>query len=168
MSLRGLQVDLRVELIPAWRASDRAQIYTDFGSGTIDTDNPLLKTPAALFPDDPRDRVANAGYGEEPYGRAPYGHERAVSEPLQGYGGDQYGEVIYGGQTRTVVIPVQIPQAYGSWKFAAQAVDGAGNLQGALSEFTQFVSGEDPPVLASFAFSSYDSGSDKVTFTFSL
>lgn len=168
MSLRGQRVDLRVEVDPTWRATDRIQVYTDRGTGTVDANVGLLRAPQRIFPDDQRDGVAHLGYGEEPYGKVPYSHERGVTGRDHGYGQDRYGEVGYGETVRVVIVAVDIPQAYGNWKFAAEAVDGAGNVQGALVEFTQFVSGEDPPPLASFAFSSYNGGSDKVLFSFTL
>lgn len=168
MSLRKLALDLLVEIDPSWRPLDRLQVFTDFGTGTIDTDRPLIFRPRRIFPADSHDRVRRLGYGEEPYGLQPYGAEGAVVDRVHGYGWDPYGEVEYGGTTKHVVVPVEIPQAYGTWKFAAQTIDGAGNEQGALTEFSRFVSGENPPPLASFVYTSYDSGSDKLTFTFTV
>lgn len=163
MSLSRMTVSLHIEVDPAWRTSDRLQIYTDKGTGTVDTAVELLTEPVAIFPDDARDLVEHAGYGEDPYGETPYGGEE-VAAPDGGYGEAPYGEVPYGEDPWMVIVEIQIPQAFGNWKFSAQVIDGAGNPQGALTEFTQFVSGEDPPQLASFNFASFNSGTDKVTF----
>jgi hypothetical protein len=168
MSLRKIRVTLTVEIDEAWRASDRLQVYTDFGDGSIDTTKPLLSRSLETFPDDIRQTVHHEGYGDEPYGDVPYGGAEAVSSGPHGYGDDPYGDVEYGGALRHVEVDVLVPQAHGTWKFAVKAIDGAGNAQGALQEFTLFVSGTDPEPVASFAFDSYDSGDDVVTFDVTL
>ena len=168
MGFRQSQVDLWIKVEDDWRAADTIQVYTDFGSGTIDEDKPLLAVRAAIFPEDFRDRVWSGGYGDNPSGEVPYGEAGATASYDEGYGADPYGDVPYGETERKIKIPVAVESAYGTWKFAARVYDGAGNPQGALVEFSQFMSGENPPPLASFAYSSYDSGTDIVSFSFSV
>lgn len=168
MSLRKLRVRLRVQLDDAWRAQDRLQVYTDWGDGTVDAAKPLLSRSIRSFPMDIRRTVHHAGYGLEPYGMTPYGGDLATPVLNSGYGFDPYGEVAYGETARYLWVDVLVPQAHGSWKFAAQAIDGAGNEQGALQDFIRFLSGDDPAPLGSFSYDSYDSGTDVVTFAVSV
>ena len=75
----------------------------------------------------------------------------------------------YPGGANFAEITVMVPQAYGTWMFAARVEDGAENQQAALGtpsklvEVTQFVSGEEP-LTPELAYASYDSGTDVVTF----
>lgn len=161
-----MTVSLQVQIDPTWRPSDRLQIYTDSGSGTVDDSAPLLATPAEIFPDEARDLVEFGGHGSWSHGSVPHGGAISVASPdkLKGHGSWPHGSVPHGGGPAYAVIEVQIPQAFGDWKFSAEAIDGAGNVQGALSEFTQRVSGEDPLPLTSFSFSSFNIGTDTATF----
>jgi len=165
MGLRQMTVRLRVPIEDGWRSTFTVQVYTDFGDGSIDTTRPLLGRRVRVFPADVQDAERNPGYGGEIYGQRVYGAGRAVDRPRRGYGFNPYGQVEYGRASRYALIDVSVPQGYGSWKFAAKVYDGAGNAQGALVEFTQFVSGENPPPLSAFSLSSYTKVTDKVVFT---
>ena len=66
-----------------------------------------------------------------------------------------------------VEIPVEIPAAFGKWKFAVRAVNGEGTVQGeALEEIEAVVSAEEPAPLRSLSLAGYDSETDQVTFNF--
>ena len=169
MTMRGQRVVLRVPIESDWRAGDQLQVFTDWGDGSIDTSKPLLTRAVRIFPDDPRTTAANPGYGQERYGSTPYGGSAPRSRRKdRGFGHDRYGGHAYGHCTAFLRVPVQITPGYGTWKFAARVADGAGNEQGALQEFSQFVSSENPPPLAAVAFSGYDEGTDKVTLAYTL
>jgi hypothetical protein len=161
-----MTIRLRIPIDPSWRAADRVQVYSDFGSGTVDTDRPLLNPARRLFPDDPRD--ANNGGSIAQNGLCRMALSRRPARRPQGMKKRSPLEASLAGTTRYVFMDVVVPAGYGMWKFAAEAADGAGNPQGGLNEFQQFVSGEDPPPLSSFAFDSYDDVNDVVSFSFSL
>jgi len=156
------RVRLRIEIDPTWRANDRLQVFTDWGTGTIDTDKPLLFRPVRIFPDDPREDVAPRPWMTERLGtaissRARGGRSGIGEEGLWPAGG-------LGAWKRYRAVEVLLPSAYGTWKFACRVIDGAGNEQGDLVEFSRFMSGEDPAPVASFAYDSFDDETDKATF----
>lgn len=156
-------VDLRIIADPTWRAQDRVQVFADWGTGTIDTTRPLLAAPMRLFPADPRELVGHETIFDAPMGAMPMSGARAVTIEPTGCLENPFGEAM-NTLMRFCIVPVAVDQAYGTWKFAVRVQDGAGNQQGALQEFSMFLSGEDPPPLSAFAFDSYNAGTDKVVF----
>lgn len=158
-------VQLRVKLDPAWRVGDGVQVYTNYGSGEIDTDRPLLHEPAEVFPGQLRSR----GLGRGRLGEGSIGGAKPTAFHKGGLGFMPLGIGPLGGSEPYVTITVYVDDAFGVWKFAAQAVDEAGNIQGdALEEIEALVSGEDPPALLAFTFSEYDDVNDKAQFAFTL
>lgn len=165
--MSGVSVNLRIPVDDSWRAGDTLQVYTDFGTGTIDTDQPLLPRRIAAF----TEKRAELGYGEFDIHAVPYGLERAPSQRSGGYGDQPYGDGVdgYGGGQPYVEVTVEVDETFGAWKFAAEVADAAGNVQAdALTEITHLVSGEDPDPADSFAFNSYDSGNDQCVFDVSV
>jgi len=163
-----LEVTLRVPVQAGWRASDRLQVFSDVGSGSLDADNPLLTCPLAMFPNDVRSDVTHGGWGADPWGSVPWGGVEPVSPFSGGWGADPWGSVPWGGAKPFIEVRVWIGEDFADYKFAAQAIDGAGNVQGSLVEFTHLVSGENPHTLKSFALDSYDAETDTITFTFEV
>jgi len=157
-------VKIRVPVPAEADAGDRVQVFTDFGTGTIDTSRPLLKHPKAVFRGA---RKRFGGHGTESYGESAYGLGRQGPDPGPGHGSEIYGVTPYGVPVETIEVTVSVPPAYGLHKFSARMLDAMGNLQGAaLPEVTVFVSSVQPPGLRSFAFASFDSGARTATFTF--
>ena len=157
----SMPVTVRVPVDQSWRAGDTLQVYCDQGSGTIDFTRPLLNPRFDMFPGTFEER----GYGGEPYGAVPYGGGAPTTKRGGGYGDQAYGSVPYGGGTAHVDVRVFVGQGFGSYKFAAETFDRAGNVQsGAPVEFSQLVSGGDPPPLRRFDFGSFASVTDQVTF----
>lgn len=154
---------LRVEIEDTWDAGDRLQVYTDQGSGTIDLNKPLLKRPLEIFPG----QQAGQPYGRQPYAVGRHG-DNLASRPPNGIAGTIYGTTPHGGALVAIEVAVEVAPAFGKWKFAAQVMDGHGNVQtAALQELSAMVSGTDPAPPAEFALVSYDAPSDRVTFSFS-
>lgn len=159
-----IAVTLQIPIEDTWRAGTRIQVYTDWGSGEIDTDRPLLARPVEVFPgqaaqrgvgDDAADLVGTAGGPRQPATNTLASEICGVTPLCEG--------------TAFVEVTVYVPQVYGLWLFGAQAVDEAGNPQdGALTELTELVYGTDPAPLQSFAYDSYDGETDQVTFAFQL
>ena len=153
-------ITVRVPVNDAWDASDRLQVYTDFGSGTIDLTKPLLSRQSGLFTGQHPAR----GVGRQPVGRGRVGSGKA-SRARGGVGRTRVGRTPVGRTPPFVDLIVDVPAEFGTWKFAVGAVDRDGTVQsGGLQETSLVVSGTDPPPLASFAFDSYDGGNDQVTF----
>lgn len=154
---------LRVAIDENWDAGDRLQVFTDSGSGVVDMSKPLLRRPFALFPGQ---QPAQA-YGRQPYGFGRHG-DNLASRPATGGLMSIYGTTPHGGTLVAVEVAVEVPPAFGVWKFAAQVVDGFGNVQaGGPLELAVLVSGTQPAPPAAFGFVSYDAPSDRVTFGFS-
>jgi len=144
-------------------AGDALQAYTDFGSGTVDTTQPLLQGPAELFA---RGVLRSAGLGSEVRGETVPESTLAQPRRAPGLGNEVLGETPCGETPSFQEITVQVPPAFGKHKFAMQMVDEAGNPQGAvLAEVQTWVSSEEPPELSDFAFESYDAGTDRLTFS---
>lgn len=157
-------VKLRMPYPDGADAGDRVQVFTDFGSGTIDLTRPLLKHPKAIFRGA---RKRFAGHGSESYGESSYGTGRQAPEPGPGHGAEVYGVTPYGTTPRTMEVAVTMPPAYGVHKFSARMVDAMGNPQGAaLPEVEVFVSSVNPPGLRSLAFASFNAGTRAATFNF--
>lgn len=153
-------ITLRIPVDPSWTAGHHLQVYCDFGLGEIDTDRPLLARPLEVFPGE----IEPAGYGESAYGEVPYG-DLAPSLGTGGYGDQGYGEAPYGGGDDYVEAVVYVDDDYGSYAFAAYAIDAEGNEQSdPLDVIEVFVSGREPPMLSGFAFSGYDKGTDTAAF----
>ena len=153
---------LKVGIPEGWDAGDRVQVYTDFGTGSVDLTKPLLARAFDVFP---REHPARS-YGRQPYGRGRLGDGKAPRRTT-GIGRTIHGKTPYGTAPPLVKIPVQVPAAFGTWKFAVRVVDQAGNPQSAALEvITAVVSGTEPPPLASFTFDSYDAETDQVIFAF--
>jgi hypothetical protein len=160
-----ISLQLRVPCDDTWKANDRVQVYTDYGTGELDMDAPLLSRPLAMFPG----VHFPGGYGRNAYGSTPYGNRRPAWQNKGGYGRTKYGSVPYGQGEPYINVSVDIEDAHGDWTFGVEVVDGAGNPQsGAVAETTYHVSGEDPAPAGTFAFSSYDSESDQCEFTIGL
>lgn len=158
-------VQLRVKLDSTWRVGDRLQVYTNFGSGAIDTDNPLLPEPVEILPG--VERFAGLGGGH--LGSGALGESRAPTLHTGGLGNMPLGQGELGGSEPHVTVTVYVDDAFGVWIFAAGSVDEAGNLQeDALEEIEALVSGEEPPALTAFTFSEHDDVNDKAKFAFTL
>lgn len=158
-------VQLRVKLDATWKVGDKVQVYTNYGSGAIDTGNPLLPEPIEILPG----VEPFVGLGGGHLGLGALGESRAPQLHTGGLGGLPLGQGALGGSEPNIIVTVYVADAFGVWKFAAGAVDEAGNVQGdALDEIEALVSGEDPPALTAFAFSGYDDGTDKATFSFTV
>jgi len=155
-------VMLRVPVDEAWDAGDALQVYADSGTGTVDLAKPLLARPAALFPG----QHAAKGIGRQPVGRGRTGDLKARrSRP--GMGRARVGITKVGKSPAVLQVPVEIPAAFGNWKFAVKVVDRLGVVQtAAAAELQVVVSGTEPPPLSAFAFDSYDQGADVLTFSF--
>jgi hypothetical protein len=162
-----MPVNLRVPIQSGWRWGTTLQIFTDQGDGSIDTGAPLLAVRALAFPN----VTLSKGYGYGRYGHRPYGRLPPLAPHKRGYGRHPYGHSPngYGYGAAYVEVPVYVDQGFGPYKFAAKAYDEGGNAQaGALVEFTEFVSGEDPEPLSAFAYSAYDGPSDRITCEYTL
>ncbi len=158
-----IRVAVRVPIAESWRTGATLQLYTDQGSGTVDESAPLLTRRAPVWPSD---RGAG-GYGEEPYALTAYGVCRPTTSQRGGYGEQPYGldPGGYGAGTEFCEVTVAVAEGFGSYKFAAEAYDRAGNCQyTALAEVTQLVSGEDPRPAETFEYQEYESGTDQVVF----
>ena len=158
-------VQLRIKIADAWRAGDKVQVYTNFGSGEIDTDHPLLSEPVEILPG----VEPFAGFGGGEFGGGVYGDSRAPMMHTGGFGDMPMGQGAFGGSEPYVTVTVYVDDAFGVWKFAAKSVDKAGNLQeDALEEIDALVSGEEPPALTAFTFSEHDDVNDKAKFAFAM
>ena len=161
-----LLVSLRVPVQSGWRQRDRVQVYGDAGTGTIDTTRPLLSRRLDMFPRDRREEVAPPGYARVPYASVPYGGRGPRVPHVAGWARYPYASVPYARGFDFIEVGVRVGQDFGMYKFAAQVIDGAGNVQGSLVEFSHLISGEDPRALRSFKFDSFDGPSDTVSFSF--
>lgn len=162
-----MPVRLRFPAQSGWKPLDTFQVYTDNGTGSVDTTAPLLAARREMFPD----TEDILGYGEEPYGETAYGGTSAVYAANGGYGDQPYGEQAdgYGYGTPYVECTVFVGQGFGGWKFAVEAWSHVGKQQTAsLVEFSQFVSGDEPLPLSAFRFSEYDDENDRITFSFTV
>jgi len=165
MSVKAMAVILRVPIEASWKHSARLQVFTDSGSGTVDTNDPLLADPVEVFPNAVRPR----GIGADPIGAVPIGHGRPATARRKGIGAHPLGSIPIGSGLAVRPVAVMVAEGYGTYKFAAQAVDEAGNAQSAaLVEFEEFVSGEAPPPLARLDYASFNAGTDQVTFDLAL
>lgn len=156
-------VTLRVPIESSWDGGTRLQVYCDKGTGTVDPTKPLLARPVAVFPG----QHAAVGLGRQPVGRGRVGDSKPARK-RRGLGRTRVGITPVGRTPPVIDITVHVPPAFGTWKFAVQAIDRDGNVQtDALQEIAAVVSGTEPAPPKSFAMASYDSGSDQVTFDFS-
>ena len=153
-------VTLRFEIPEAWDAGDALQVYTDFGTGTIDTTKPLLPKPFEPFPNAVRTR----GYGEHSHGVGCYGTLKPARPP-RGIEHTVWGVTPWGTSPPTIDLVVDVPAAFGLWTFAAVMTDAMGNPQSGAGVTAQvMVSGTDPGPPTLFAFNAFDAGNDVVTF----
>lgn len=153
-------IQLRIAIDDAWDAGDRIQVYTDFGTGSVDLTKPLLPQAFDVFPGE----EPSQGYGVQPYGLGRVGDFKA-DRPHQGIGSAIYGVTPYGTAPPFVEVEVDVAAGFGNWKFAIQIVDRDGTPQGgALQEISAVVSGTDPSPLCRFTFNNHDAPSDQVTF----
>jgi hypothetical protein len=156
---------LRIAIDAAWRHDDRLQLYTDSGTGTIDTERPLLSRPLRMFPGALPARTS----GDHPSGMVPSGADIPAYPHLGGQDEWPAGSIPSGTAVPYIEVPVYVDQGFGTWLFSAEIVDGAGNVQSdPMVEFTHVVSGEEPPALSAFAFASYDAPTDRATFSFTV
>lgn len=154
-------VTLRIPVQEGWDGGDRLQVFCDFGTGTLDTTRPLLPEPIEVFPL----RAAAMGVGLQSVG-ATRADLRAPRRPGT-IGQGVVGVTPVGEAPDSVEVTVDLPAAFGAWKFAARAIDRLGNVQsGGLTPITKVVSATEPAPLKSFAFASYDGVTDRVTFAF--
>ncbi len=158
------RVILPIPIADGWDAGDRLQVFTDWGDGTIDTSTPLLARPLNIFPGQQRAKPL----GRQPVGRGRVGDHKA-SRPRRGLGRTRIGRTPVGTTPAVIHVPVDVPPAFATWKFAAQVVDVNGNVQSEdPAEISAVVSGTEPGPLASFALDSYDDGTDQATFAFAV
>lgn len=155
---------LRVPYPAPADAGDALQIYTDRGTGTVDTTKGLLQAPAGLFPG-----VLQrfGGFGSEVFGESDAETGFALPPAPLGFGSETFGDTPFGDALAYREVAVHVPPSFGVHKFNARLVDEAGNPQGDAMPLGEFmVSSEEPPSLKSFAFDSYNDVDDVVTFTF--
>lgn len=153
-------ITLRVPIHEDWDAGDRVQVFTDFGTGTVNLTKPLLPRPVSVFPGKHRAR----GLGSQPVGSGRVKDGRA-SRPHRGIRTTRVGRTPVGNAEPFVALTVNVPAAFGQWKFAVRVVDAFQNVQaGGEQEIEAIVSGTDPMPLRRLDFDSYDGGSDQVTF----
>lgn len=165
MSVKTLAVRLRVPVEATWEAFARLQVFTDNGSGTVDTADPLLAEPVQLFPNAWRPR----GIGADPIGAVPIGHGQPETARQKGIGAHPIGSIPIGSGMAIRPVEVRVVEGFGLYKFAARAVDEAGNSQSAeLVEMEKLVSGANPPPLARMDYASFDEVDDQVTFDLGL
>lgn len=158
-----VEIDLTVPVEASWPADATIEVFSDRGGGSIDYTNPLLRRRLNTL----RNVVAPQGIGADPIGALPIGHGKAAAvRNVRGLGALPIGAGPIGADLETVEVAVEVGQGCGTYKFAARAVDGAGNKQsGAGNEFEHWVSGEDPPHLEALAVESYHAGNDQFTFS---
>ena len=153
-------VTLAVPYDDAWDAGDRLQVFTDFGSGTIDVSQPLLARAVEIFPR----QFPARGLGQQPLGVGQAGNGKAARPPGKA-GRTILGVTPLGTAPPLLDVSVDAPPVFGTWKFAARAADRYGNVQAAsLAEATTCVSATEPTPLATFRLASYDAGTDVFTF----
>lgn len=151
---------LRVDIDPAWREGTTLQVYTNEGSGAVDTGSPLLAKRFEVFPGQP----AHKGVGEDPTDLVGVRPGPILPRTAE-FGDEVIGVTPLADGVPTIDVPVRVPQDYGSWDFAVEAYDEAGNAQqAALSESSAIVYGTDPNPVRSFALLDYVGGSDQVRF----
>lgn len=153
-------VTLAVPYDDAWDAGDRLQVFTDFGSGTIDVSKPLLSRAVEIFP---------RQFPSRPLGLQPLGVGRAgdgkAGRPPGKAGRTILGVTPLGTAPPLLDVAVDAPPVFGTWKFSARCVDRYGNVQAAsLAEATVCLSATDPTPVATFTLAGYDAGTDVVTF----
>jgi hypothetical protein len=155
-----IDVALAIPVQTSWPYGTRLQVYTDFGTGTIDTSQPLLAAPVDPYAGRRRPAgFAQAGYGETSYG----GSTRRVGRG--GYGGHGHAEVAFGGGQPRVTVVARVRDAYGNWKFAAEAIAPNGDVQtDALEEKQVFLSGRTPQPVKNVAIDSYTAGTLTLTY----
>jgi hypothetical protein len=158
-------VALTIELDAAWAAAGAVQVFTNQGSGDVDTSKPLLgrARPIRKLVTEPR------GLGRDPLGGGALGGGATGRADKLGLGEIPLGRGPLGGEVEVVTVEVAVDPGFGYYKFAARAVDPAGNAQGAaVVESDHFISSEDPPELTGLTFVSHDDGTDQCTFGFTL
>lgn len=161
MTLHHQQVLLTIDLPDEWDGGTTLQVFTDFGSGTVDFASPLLARRAQVYPG----RRRAAGYADAAWGDDSYGDFGAPLPPEEGFGEAEYGDAPYGDGERLMMLPVPIPPGYGTWKFTIRAFDEAGNQQGTISPtITAWISGTEPPPVRDFQLQGFAAG--RATFSF--
>ncbi len=155
---------LTVPLDDAWDAASSLEVFTDQGGGVIDYNTPLLRVPLATLVK----IVEPLGVGADPVGALPIGHGLAEAEAeSMGVGSLPIGEGPIGTSLAVIEVEARVEQGVGFYKFAARVVDKAGNIQeDAPTEFSHWVSGEEPPAPTKFFVEAYDVPSDQFTFGF--
>lgn len=147
-------------------AGDLVQIYSDFGSGTLDLSKPLLAAPVALFAG--REK-RSTGLGSRPIERGVFGTQKSTPRQTATFGNTIIDRTPFGSTPDFLEVDVLIPAAYGLWKFGAQIVDEEGNAQaGAPAERAAVVAGTQPPDVARIALASFDKAANKITFDLTL
>jgi len=157
------EVTLKVPIDESWGAGIRLQVFSNGGSGDVDTDTPLLPRAKNVFPG----ALEARGYGIHPYCGGRYGTNLPSRLQNGGYGDHVYAGVPYGTSQPYIEIAVHIPATFGKWKFGVAAVDEQGNVQGdSVEVIERMISATEPPTLKSLALDSYDGENDQVTLSF--
>lgn len=153
---------LRVPVDGTWDGGTRLNVFTDYGTGVVDTSQALNADPIEVFPGQVEAR---------PFGRQPFGVGRMDGLPSRTH--RRFEDEILGryafGATPEEFIDIEVPvsASFGFWKFQVQAVDRTGTAQtDALVEVTAVVSSTQPPPPTNFVQSAYDAVNDLFTFTF--
>ena len=155
-------VTIKVPIDPDWDGETRLQVYTDRGGGTVDTTDPLLPRPVEVFPGALRAK----GFGRFPLGRGRFGSNKPAYPRNGGFFDQRFGTGALGRSKPFVRLTVNVPAVFGKWKFAVEAIDAEGNVQSdPITEVARILSAAEPPTIKSFAFGSYDGGTDQVTFS---
>lgn len=156
-------IKLRIPYPETADAGDALQVYTDFGSGTVDTTKPLLASPLPLFPG----KIKRS----DGFGTGIMGLHRLDGRlpPMKhtSFGQTTFGVTPMGQVPPYVDVVVYLSPAFGKFKFAVEIVDAEGNKQiAAMPVIERMVAATDPPPLESFAYGSYDGMADTFTFNF--
>jgi len=140
---------------------DAVQVYSDFGSGTIDTTRPLLPVPVPLFPG----RTTRfSGLRSVRLGRT--GFAPFTPPPLRAadMASVIHGVTPYPPTTPYREVVVMIPPGFGDYQFQARLTDENGNEQAAnFPAITAIVSATTPPTMRRIELGGYDPVGDAVT-----
>ena len=153
------RVSLAIEVDATWRTGTRLQLYTDWGTGTIDATQPLLARAAEVWPG----YGPSGGFAVDRFG------ERGFFDGLppirRGFFDAPFALYPFCEEPAFRRLEVLLPAAYANWSFAAKAIDLVGNEQDAeLAESEALISGTQPPAVHRWAFESWDNANSQITF----
>ena len=151
-----LAVEFDLPLLDEYDFGDAADVFYDWGSGTVDYSRRLNSKPIPLFSTGARAQ----GYGAQPYGLGlPDGRaDRAGNLGVSVLGTDPYGE-----PAPVAPITVDVPRCFGDRKFGVKVYGPTGDATGTPFEFQRFIASDEPPPIMSNELVSYDAGADRVT-----